>query len=106
MPVKIASLLANEPEPQLKELAPPVAVLEEDSDPGLRRRRARGAAALGGAGRPADACGGCGPAPPTRPPAAAAAAHEIALEKLDRLAQLRLRLENADHRQFYFSSPR
>jgi hypothetical protein len=30
IPIKIASLIANEPEPALKEIAPPVAVLQQD----------------------------------------------------------------------------
>jgi hypothetical protein len=100
LPLKITSLIANEPEPALKDAAPPVTVLEENwlliyIAAGLvaalvgalvtwlivRRLRARVAAR---------------PGPPPRP------AHEIALEKLDRLGQYGF-LEDADNRPFYFS---
>ena len=100
LPVKVTSLIANEPEPALKDATGPVAVLEENRTiiyvgAGLaaaalgalvtflivRRLRARIAAR---------------PGPPPRP------AHEIALEKLDRLGQYGF-LENADNRPFYFA---
>jgi hypothetical protein len=100
LPLKVASLIANEPEPALKEAAAPVTVLEENwvlvyVGAGLvaallgalvtwvivRRLRARVAAR---------------PGPPPRP------AHEVALEKLDRLGQYGF-LEDADNRPFYFS---
>jgi hypothetical protein len=101
VPVKIESLLANETEPQLKEAQTPesVVVLEDDytlvyAGGGLMaailgallalylRRRLRARAAFR-------------PAPPPRP------AHEVALEKLDRLATSGL-LPGADLRPFYF----
>jgi hypothetical protein len=87
IPVKIVSLIANEPEPKLKENAGPVPVIQRDylyviiagalAAAGLGallalfvRRRLRARAARR-------------PAPPPRP------AHEVALERLDRLgAQL------------------
>jgi hypothetical protein len=100
VPVKITSLIANEPEPALKDASPPVQVLEENLlliylGAGLlaaglgglctwlvvRRLRARAAAR---------------PGPPPRP------AHEIALERLDRLGQYGF-LEDADNRPFYFA---
>jgi hypothetical protein len=100
LPVKVTSLIANEPEPALKDAAGPVVVLEENriliyGAAGLlaaalgalitwlivRRLRARIAAR---------------PGPPPRP------AHEIALERLDRLGQYGF-LENADNRPFYFA---
>jgi hypothetical protein len=100
LPVKLTSLIANEPEPALKDVAGPVVVLEENRlviyvAAGLlaatlgalvtwlvvRRLRARIAAR---------------PGPPPRP------AHEIALEKLDRLGQYGF-LEDADNRPFYFA---
>ncbi len=100
LPLKLTSLIANEPEPALKDAAAPVTVLEENwwlvyIGAGLvaallgalvtwvivRRLRARVALR---------------PGPPPRP------AHEIALEKLDRLNQYGF-LENADNRPFYFS---
>jgi hypothetical protein len=100
LPVKVTSLIANEPEPALKDAAGPVVVLEENRTliyvgAGLlaaalgalvtflivRRMRARAAAR---------------PGPPPRP------AHEIALERLDRLGQYGF-LENADNRPFYFA---
>ena len=101
VPVKIESLLANEPDPQLKEevIPAPVAVLEDDYrlvyvGAGLLmallgaalalyvRRRLRQRAAFR-------------PAPPPRP------AHEVALEKLDRLANTGLG-SDADLQAFYF----
>jgi hypothetical protein len=100
VPVKVTSLIANEPEPALKEAAAPVVVLEENwlliyLGAGLfaaalgalvtwlvvRRLRARVVAR---------------PGPPPRP------AHEVALEKLDRLGQYGF-LEDADNRPFYFA---
>jgi BatD DUF11 like domain len=100
VPVHLKSLIANEPEPALKDNAPPVRVMQQDLllayiAGGLlaaavgalvaalivRRLRARAAAR---------------PGPPPRP------AHEIALEKLDRLGQYGF-LENADNRPFYFA---
>jgi hypothetical protein len=98
--VKIASLIANEPEPALKDIAPPVKVLQQDLllvyvGGGLAaaalgavagilvRRRWRARVALR-------------PEPPPRP------AHEIALERLDRLGAGGF-AEDGDHRPFYFS---
>jgi hypothetical protein len=100
LPLKVTSLIANEPEPALKDAAAPVTVLEENwlliyIAAGLvaalmgalitwvvvRRLRARVAAR---------------PGPPPRP------AHEIALEKLDRLGTYGF-LPDADNRPFYFS---
>jgi hypothetical protein len=100
LPIKITSLIANEPEPALKDAAGPVVVMEENLlliylGAGLlaaalgalltwvivRRMRARVAAR---------------PGPPPRP------AHEIALDKLDRLGRYGF-LEDADNRPFYFS---
>jgi hypothetical protein len=100
IPIKIASLIANEPEPQLKDIAGPVAVRQQDL---LLAYIAGGllAAALGALltwlivrrlrGRALQR-----PGPPPRP------AHEIALEKLDRLGAYGF-LENADNRPFYFA---
>jgi hypothetical protein len=100
LPIKITSLIANEPEPALKDAAGPVVVMEENlllvyvgaaivaAALGalltyliVRRMRARVAAR---------------PGPPPRP------AHEIALDKLDRLGRYGF-LEDADNRPFYFS---
>ncbi|HET6147163.1 MAG TPA: BatD family protein [Polyangia bacterium] len=98
--IKIASLIANEPEPALKDIAPPVAVRQQDL---LLAYIAAGllAAAIGALvtwlvvrrlrGRALHR-----PGPPPRP------AHEIALEKLDRLGAYGF-LENADNRPFYFA---
>jgi hypothetical protein len=100
LPVKITSVIANEPEPALKDATGPVAVLEENR-----------ILIYGGAGLLAAALGALvtwlvvrrlrarvvvRPGPPARP------AHEIALEKLDRLGQYGF-LENADNRPFYFA---
>jgi hypothetical protein len=99
IPIKIASLIANEPEPALKDNAPPVRVLERDLLlaylgggllaagagallAGLVRKRLRQRASMR-------------PAPPPRP------AHEIALERLDRLGAAGF-VDDADHRPFYF----
>jgi hypothetical protein len=100
VPIKIASLIANEPEPALKENAPPVRVFEQDLllayiAGGL------GAAALGALlafviVRRMRARVALRPGPPPRP------AHEIALEKLDRLGSYGF-FENADNRPFYFA---
>ncbi len=100
LPLKITSLIANEPEPAIKDAVGPVTVMQENLllvyiGAGLlaaalgalvtffivRRLRARAAAR---------------PGPPPRP------AHEIALEKLDRLGQYGF-LEDADNRPFYFA---
>jgi hypothetical protein len=98
VPVAIRSLIANEPEPKLKENAEPVPVIQRDylllyvagalAAAGLgaviallirRRLRAR---------RPA------APAAPPRP------AHEVAMEKLDRLGAVLA--QGGDLRPFYF----
>ena len=98
--IKIASLIANEPEPALKDIAPPVPVQQQDL---LLAYIAGGllAALIGGLltwlivrklrGRVL-----LRPGPPPRP------AHEVALEKLDRLGAYGF-LENADNRPFYFA---
>jgi hypothetical protein len=100
VPVKITSLIANEPEPALKDAAPPVQVLEENL---LLIYVVAGllAAALGGlctwlVVRRLRARAAARPGPPPRP------AHEIALERLDRLGQYGF-LEDADNRPFYFA---
>jgi hypothetical protein len=100
LPLKITSLIANEPEPALKDPAAPVTVLEENK-----------ALVYGALGLAAAALGALvtwlvvrrlrarvvvRPGPPPRP------AHEIALEKLDRLGQYGF-LEDADNRPFYFA---
>lgn len=98
--LKIASLLANEPEPQLKENAGPVVVLKQD----LKLVYIAGgllAAALGAlvtwlVVRRMRQRVVVRPGPPPRP------AHEIALERLDRLGSYGF-LENADNRPFYFA---
>ncbi|HVZ73300.1 MAG TPA: hypothetical protein VHJ20_13060 [Polyangia bacterium] len=102
LPIKIASLIANEPEPALKDAAGPVTVMQDNFlivyiGAGLF------AAALGGlitwlVVRRLRARAAKRPGPPPRP------AHEIALEKLDRLGQYGF-LENADadNRPFYFA---
>lgn len=98
--VKIVSLIANEPEPALKDNAPPVRVLQQDL------LLVYIAAALGAAGlgalvailvrRRLRARASLRPEPPPRP------AHEIALERLDRLGASGF-TEDGDHRPFYFS---
>jgi hypothetical protein len=100
VPVKVTSLIANEPEPALKEASAPVVVMEENR---LLIYLVAGllAAALGGfitwlIVRRMRARIAARPGPPPRP------AHEIALEKLDRLGQYGF-LEDADNRPFYFS---
>jgi hypothetical protein len=100
LPLKITSLIANEPEPALKDAAGPVAVLEENK-PLIYGALGLLAAAVGALvtwlvvrrlrGRVV-----VRPGPPPRP------AHEIALEKLDRLGQYGF-LEDADNRPFYFA---
>ena len=98
--IKIASLLANEPEPALKENSGPIAVMKQD----LTLAYVAGgvvAAALGGLltwliVRKMRKNAPARPGPPPRP------AHEIALERLDRLGSYGF-LENADNRPFYFS---
>jgi len=100
LPVKVTSLIANEPEPALKEASAPVVVMEENR---LLIYLVAGllAAALGAlvtwlVVRKLRARIAARPGPPPRP------AHEIALEKLDRLGQYGF-LEDADNRPFYFS---
>src|SRR4029078_11074562 len=81
--IKIASLIANEPEPALKDAAAPVSVMEENRIP----LYVGGALLVAGVGalitffivRKLRARRGERPGPPPRP------AHEIALERLDRL---------------------
>jgi hypothetical protein len=98
--VKIGSLIANEPEPALKDAAPPVSVLEENLWPAYLA----GALVAAGLGalltiaivRRLRARRGDRPGPPPRP------AHEVALERLDRLGAYGF-LENADNRPFYFA---
>jgi hypothetical protein len=98
--IKIASLIANEPEPALKDAATTVSVMEENRIP----LYAGGALLAAGVGalitffivRKLRARRGERPGPPPRP------AHEIALERLDRLGAYGF-LENADNRPFYFA---
>jgi hypothetical protein len=98
--IKIASLIANEPEPALKDIAPPVPVQQQDL---LLAYIAGGLlAALIGAlltwliVRKLRSRVLLRPGPPPRP------AHEVALEKLDRLGAYGF-LEDADNRPFYFA---
>jgi hypothetical protein len=99
VPVKITSLLANEPDPKLKDPAAPVAVYRED----LRLVYLAGAivaAALGAliaiaVRRRLRNRASLRPAPPPRP------AHEVALERLDQLARNNLG-NGADTQAFYF----
>jgi hypothetical protein len=98
--LKIGSLIANEPEPALKDATAPVAVMEENRVP-LYVAGALLAASLGALVtflivRRLRARRGERPGPPPRP------AHEIALERLDRLGAYGF-LEDADNRPFYFS---
>jgi hypothetical protein len=98
--LKIGSLIANEPEPALKDAATPVSVMEENRVP-LYVAGALLAAGLGAlitffVVRKLRARRGERPGPPPRP------AHEIALERLDRLGAYGF-LEDADNRPFYFS---
>ena len=98
--VKIGSLIANEPEPAIKDAAPPVTVMEENLWPAY----IAGGLCAAGLGalltmlivRRLRARRGERPGPPPRP------AHEVALEKLDRLGAYGF-LENADNRPFYFA---
>ena len=98
--VKIGSLTANEPEPALKDAAPPVSVIEENLWPAYLA----GGLVAAGLGallaiaivRRLRARRGERPGPPPRP------AHEVALERLDRLGAYGF-LENADNRPFYFA---
>jgi hypothetical protein len=99
--LKIVSLIANEPEPALKEDATPatVTVLERDLTL-VYVAAALGAAVLGGifallVRRRLRLRAAFRPAPPPRPP------HELALERLDRLGATGF-AEDADHRPFYF----
>jgi hypothetical protein len=100
VPVKVASLIANEPEPALKENAPPVRVFQQD----LLLVYIGGGLLAAGLGalitwaivRRLRRRASVRPGPPPRP------AHEIALERLDRLGQYGF-LENADNRPFYFA---
>ncbi len=98
--VKIGSLIANEPEPALKDAAPPVTVMVQNLWPAYLA----GALLAAGLGalltfvlvRRLRARRGARPGPPPRP------AHEVALEKLDRLGAYGF-LESADNRPFYFA---
>lgn len=99
VPVKIVSLLANEPDPQLKEPTAPVTVLR----PNYTLAYLGGGvviAALGAAlamviHRRIKARAAIRPAPPPRPP------HQIALEKLDQLARTGFG-PDADMQALYF----
>ena len=98
--IKIGSLIANEPEPALKDAAPPVSVVEENLWPAYLA----GGLVAAGLGallaiaivRRLRARRGDRPGPPPRP------AHEVALERLDRLGAYGF-LEDADNRPFYFA---
>ncbi len=100
VPVKIGSLIANEPEPALKDAAPPVTVMVQNLWPAY----IAGAILAAGLGalitmllvRRLRARRGARPGPPPRP------AHEVAMQKLDRLGAYGF-LENADNRPFYFA---
>lgn len=98
--VKIASLIANEPEPALKENAPPVLVWQQDLllvyIAGALLAAALGAVIAWLIVRRLRGRALARPGPPPRP------AHEIALERLDRLGSYGF-LENADNRPFYFA---
>jgi hypothetical protein len=98
--IKIASLIANEPEPALKDAATTVSVMEENRIPlyigGGLLGAAVGALITFFIVRKLRARRGERPGPPPRP------AHEIALERLDRLGAYGF-LENADNRPFYFA---
>ena len=103
VPIKIASLIANEPEPALKDSPggpAPVTVMEQNLLPayiaGGVAAAALGALCAALIVRRMRARRGARPGPPPRP------AHEIALERLDRLGQYGF-LENADNRPFYFA---
>jgi hypothetical protein len=98
--LKITSLIANEPEPALKESAAPVPVWKRD----LTLVYVAGAVLAAGLGalvtflvvRRLRRRVLVRPGPPPRP------AHEVALERLDRLGAYGF-LENADNRPFYFA---
>jgi hypothetical protein len=99
VPVKIVSLLANEPNPQLKEASGPVTVLRPDYTLAYLGGGVI-AAALGAAlamviHRRIKARAAIRPAPPPRPP------HQIALEKLDHLARTGFG-PDADMQRLYF----
>ena len=100
LPIKIASLIANEPEPALKDAATTVSVMEENRIPlyigGGLLGAGVGALIMFFIARKLRARRGERPGPPPRP------AHEIALERLDRLGAYGF-LENADNRPFYFA---
>jgi hypothetical protein len=98
--MKIASLIANEPEPAIKDAAPPVTVLVQNLWPAYIASGLM-AAGLGALltmliVRRLRARRGERPGPPPRP------AHEVAMERLDRLGVYGF-LENADNRPFYFA---
>jgi BatD DUF11 like domain len=99
IPIKIGSLIANEPEPALKENAPPVRVLERDLLlvylAGALTAAAAGAVLATVVRRRLRARASQRPAPPPRP------AHELALERLDRLGAGGF-ADGGDHRPFYF----
>ena len=100
LPIKIASLIANEPEPALKDAATTVSVMEENRIPlyigGGLLGAGVGALIMFFIARKLRARRGERPGPPPRP------VHEIALERLDRLGAYGF-LENADNRPFYFA---
>jgi hypothetical protein len=99
-PVKIASLIANEPEPALKENAGPITVMKRDLTlvyvAGALVAAALGALVTWLVVRRLRSRVHLRPGPPPRP------AHEIAMERLDRLGTYGF-LENADNRPFYFA---
>jgi hypothetical protein len=97
--VKIGSLLSNEPDPKLKDPAPPVAVYREDLTlvylAGALVAAALGALLALAIRRRLRRRAAFRPAPPPRPP------HEVALEKLDQLARGGLQ-NGTDMKAFYF----
>jgi hypothetical protein len=99
-PVKIASLIANEPEPALKENAGPITVMKRDLTlvyvAGALVAAALGALVTWLVVRRLRSRVHLRPGPPPRP------AHEIAMDRLDRLGTYGF-LENADNRPFYFA---
>ncbi len=100
IPIKIASLIANEPEPAIKDNAGPVTVWKRDLTlvyiAGGLLAAALGALITWMIVRKMRQRVIVRPGPPPRP------AHEIALERLDRLGAYGF-LENADNRPFYFA---
>ncbi len=100
IPIKIASLIANEPEPTLKDNLPPVTVWKRDltlvTIAGGLLTAALGALITWLLVRKLRQRVVVRPGPPPRP------AHEVALERLDRLGAYGF-LENADNRPFYFA---